>query len=240
MVEWRIIPGFERYEASSDGRIRYAKTMRERRLHLSHRGYLNVALGAGPHAPRQVGVWRTVHEVKVHRAVAMAFIPNPENKPFVNHKDCNQQNNAVDNLEWATAVENQAHAIQMGRYHAATNPNRIRKMTPEALAECRARRDAGARVTDLAKDYGMSPKNMSRALQGGRSQCGATAGMARTKMTAEVAAQIRTLCAAGMKQADCARAVGVTHMAVSRVVNGKRWVQAHNLPDKEDGAKDCP
>jgi len=46
---------------------------------------------------------------KVHRLVALQFIPNPENKPCINHKDSNMLNNKIDNLEWVTYRENNMH-----------------------------------------------------------------------------------------------------------------------------------
>ena len=52
---------------------------------------------------------------QVHRLVAEAFIPNPDNKPHVDHIDNNGKNNAADNLEWCTLSENMAHSSLQGR-----------------------------------------------------------------------------------------------------------------------------
>lgn len=55
--------------------------------------------------------------VKIHSLVAKQFIPNPNNKPTVNHKDRNKENNDVSNLEWATHSEQQQHVLSTGADH---------------------------------------------------------------------------------------------------------------------------
>lgn len=60
---------------------------------------------------------------RVHRLVAQAFIPNPDNKPFVNHKDGVRDNNVVDNLEWCTISENEQHKYEVLGYEYPKGEN---------------------------------------------------------------------------------------------------------------------
>lgn len=71
-----------------------------------HKGYLRVFLS----------VKSKQYSRRVHRLIAKTFITNIENLPQVNHKDCNKENNNVDNLEWSTNLENMRHAFKNGIY----------------------------------------------------------------------------------------------------------------------------
>lgn len=100
------IEGFSRYSVTTDGKIWSIYNNKYMSASISHEGYhsLNLKNDEGKNK-----------FCKVHRLVAQAYIPNPENKPQVNHKDKNTHNNCVDNLEWVTAQENTIHSYATGR-----------------------------------------------------------------------------------------------------------------------------
>lgn len=94
------------------------------------------------------------HRFAVHRLVAMAFIPNPENKKEVNHKDGNKLNNHVDNLEWVTSSENCTHAERSGLRNNATLSDDVAHQICAKICE-------GYRVCDLVSMFGVSKATIS-------------------------------------------------------------------------------
>lgn len=115
--EWRPIQLFDgRYEVSSLGRIRSQNYNRKGQILKQTPNHKNKYMQChfSYYDPITKKTKTTVKDV--HRLVALAFIPNPENKPCVNHIDFNKQNNRVDNLEWTTYKENIWHSKNAGHY----------------------------------------------------------------------------------------------------------------------------
>jgi hypothetical protein len=114
--EWRPIAEFDgEYEVSNLGRVRSMKKYRGQ----TGRIMPQTQQPSGRNGERRyfaVMFSRNNKNYcrKVHRLVAEAFIPNPDNLPQINHKDGNRANNQVSNLEWCTAKENAIHSWRTG------------------------------------------------------------------------------------------------------------------------------
>jgi hypothetical protein len=98
---WKKIKDYENYEINELGQVRRDNKILKEFSHTNN--YLFVTLCKKGKA----------RSFRIHRLLAEAFIPNPENKAFVNHKDGNRRNNTLSNLEWVTSSENNLHAYHV-------------------------------------------------------------------------------------------------------------------------------
>lgn len=123
---WKQIKGYEGlYDISNYGRVRsHNKTYRvglRNNRHATKKGKIlkDNVLNTGY---CQVALYKNKKNKKkaVHRLVGKAFVPNPDNKPQINHKDGNKQNNHYTNIEWVTARENQKHRFDKLGHESAT------------------------------------------------------------------------------------------------------------------------
>lgn len=102
MIEvWKDIDGYPNYQVSNMGRVKslnYKLTGKEKIMNICNggSGYLKICLSKDGKRKQYF----------IHRLVAQAFIPNPNNLPQVNHRDEDKQNNSVENLEWCDAKYN--------------------------------------------------------------------------------------------------------------------------------------
>lgn len=148
------------------------KPEREMSYTLNNRGYLSVVVRRKTHM--------------LHRLVAQAFIPNPDDKPFVNHIDGDKTNNDVSNLEWVTAAENNAHARATG-LHKQAKGHKIKYKSADTKAKSIANlkdksalsdddvryvrsvfkpRDKDFSASALASKYGISVAAMAKIVSG--------------------------------------------------------------------------
>lgn len=154
---------YNKFEVSNFGKLRNATTGHIYKLCISKTGYWQVCVSLGSRRNKKV--------FKIHKAVAEAFINNPEHKPFVNHIDGNKLNNNINNLEWVTASENTIHAYQHGLTEAQRGEKcGTHKLTEDDVKYIREHytpkdKTYGSKI--LAKKFGVSHSTISRAYYGG-------------------------------------------------------------------------
>ena len=157
---WAPVEGYEGYyEVSSIGRV-YSLPRRCK----SSRGGRPSTVPGKVLLPDLTGVYAMVtlckngktKAIAIHRLVASAFVPNPENKPEVNHKDADKRNNQADNLEWVTKSEQALHAILLGRWpDNKGSSNGQSKLDEVKVSMIKKRLLLGHRISQIARDVGV-------------------------------------------------------------------------------------
>ncbi|SMG52212.1 NUMOD4 motif-containing HNH endonuclease [Paenibacillus aquistagni] len=154
--EWRDVVGYEGlYIVSNYGEVRSLGNDKGRKekimkSHVCRNGYEKLDL---------CKKGQPTKKVYVHRLVAMAFIPNPHNKPQVNHINCDKLDNRLENLNWMTRKENIAHAIENGLIKRNNNPVIATHLDTGEQRQFKSQKEA-------SRELGVYPKNISNALNG--------------------------------------------------------------------------
>lgn len=164
---WKQIPGLEGlYEASSFGRIRSLD-----RLSISKTGTVRYFSGKiiseqwtnRRYADLSIANNGSVKIMKVHRLVAMAFIPNENGFSEVNHIDGNRRNNSPDNLEWVTRKQNNDHAISSGLKPPVKGSHHGNsKLNESQVAEIKQLLSSGSSGREIARAFHISPTTVCR------------------------------------------------------------------------------
>ena len=160
MIEfWKTIEGYTNYHISNYGIVKSLKHNKQKILKLSDNGlgYLFVELCKN----------NTSLKLYVHRLVAQTFIPNPNNKPQVNHIDGNKQNNRVYNLEWCTHSENIKHSYKIGiRENCKGNKSPHHKLTENEVLTIHGLYLSGNSQYEISKIYNVSRSCIEHIVNG--------------------------------------------------------------------------
>lgn len=135
MIEWREIPGFTSYKASTEGLIKTYNwknkgVERIMKPAFDACGYLRTVLKRDSDGKKCT--------VKVHRIIAMTFIPNTEDKPIVNHINAVRDDNRVSNLEWCDKSYNCRHSFKLGISSNKGELNPCSKLTNKEVIRIRS------------------------------------------------------------------------------------------------------
>ena len=212
---WRPVPDYEDYQISNFGRVKsfwFGKVKILKPVLLLD--YLAVTLYKDGKSKM----------FKVHRLVATVFIPNPDNKPEVNHIDGNKFNNYVGNLEWSTQTENIRHAVANDLIKSGEG-NYQAKLTNEQVEYIRNNPDS-LNQYELAKKFGVDRRTISKIQLGQKykNAGGSTRKPQKQPVPEEIKKQIRAEYKAGVVGCGSyalAKKYGVDPSTIRRIVKGR-------------------
>jgi len=129
-MQAKFIEGFNNmYSIDKNGTVlSYQNGCKIIKSHLNNKGYLKVRLQNNSKDKT----------ITIHRLIALHFIPNPENKKTVNHKDGNKLNNSIENLEWATQGEQISHAYKLKLRDSSGSKNPNTRFTEDDIIKMRS------------------------------------------------------------------------------------------------------
>jgi NUMOD4 motif/HNH endonuclease len=147
MEIWKQVKGYEGiYEVSSLGRVQTSLNKTTHSVTRGTRVWKQRVLKqkTDKNGYKRVSLWKDKNQntLLVHRLVAIAFIDNPEEKGFVNHKDGDPSNNCVSNIEWCTSKENLLHAFDT-RLNKSPDPIILYNLSNGEFRYFRSKSDAG-------------------------------------------------------------------------------------------------
>lgn len=158
------IPGYEGlYAVTTDGRVwSYPKKWAGH----EHQGMWLTPASVGSYPGvtlhRRINGKLYSKSYALHRLVALAYIPNPENKPHVNHKDFDKTNPRADNLEWSTRSENTIYSAKVGQFSRFI----ARKYTNEQIKKVHELDGRGMTRADIGRLLNMPPTTVSAICRG--------------------------------------------------------------------------
>ena len=210
--EWKDIAGYNGdYQVSNFGRIKSFKWTKPRiRKPALFGEYLGVNLSGG----------NKIKQRTIHVLVAEAFIPNPDNKPQVNHRIGMKFNCHVSNLEWATGSENMQHAVKNGLSKSGVNDSQAKIKNEKDIIYIRENPD-NLSQQQLGEKFGLSQMAISEIQLGKRYQ-NAGGSLRESKLqriSDEIRAQIKADWATGKyTQVQLAAKFGYCQQTISRIV----------------------
>lgn len=170
MIDCELVysPLYPNYRFTSDGKI-YSKYHKEQWkemkpfINTDHSKYLRIRI------KNDQGKFRKEY---VHRIIAKVFVPNPENLPYINHKDENKYNNNATNLEWCTAAYNNSYGHHIQNCRAGVLKSAAKKRIAIIGTDSLGKEHFFNSLTEAAKTVSCSSPNIGKCLKGERKSAG--------------------------------------------------------------------